>query len=92
MSAGGPVGRFVVALGGELAGFGTVGEHDPNLARAAASGFEDDMAAIGSPTGAFVAAGVAGNFADGARGDIHDVDVVIAAGTTPTEGEELAIG
>ena len=56
ISAGGPVGRFVVALGGELAGFRAIGKHDPYLARAAAGGFKDDVAAIGSPTGALVAA------------------------------------
>ena len=81
-----------MTLGSELAGIGTIGEHDPDLARATAGGFEDDVSAIGRPTGTFVASGVASNFADGAAGGVHDVDVVIAAGTAPTEGEELSIG
>ena len=34
---GGPVGRFVVARGGELASGAAVGEHGPDLARASAS-------------------------------------------------------
>ena len=34
---GGPVGRFVVTRGGELASGAAVGEHGPDLARASAS-------------------------------------------------------
>ena len=69
---GRPVGRFVVAGGGELVRGGAVGEHGPDLASAAASGFEDDVATIGGPGGALVAAGIAGEFADLARGDVHE--------------------
>ncbi len=54
--AGGPVGGFVVAGGGELVGSGAIGEHGPNLASATASGFEDDVATVRGPAGAFVAA------------------------------------
>ena len=94
MLASGPVGGFVVARVGELVGLGAVGEHGPDLARAAASGLEDDVAAVGSPGGAFVAAGIAGDFDGfvGGRGSIHDVDVVIARGTTPGEGKKLTVG
>ena len=91
MLAGGPVGGFVVAGVSELVRLGAVGEHGPDLARAAASGFEDDVAAIGSPGGAFIAAGIAGNFEDMVRDHVHDVDVVIAGGTTPGKGEKLAV-
>jgi hypothetical protein len=63
---GGPVGGFVVAVGGELVRLGAVGEHGPDLAGAAAGGFEDDVAAVRSPTGTFVAAHVAGEFEDAA--------------------------
>jgi len=81
-----------VAVGGELAGGGAVGKHGPDLAGAAAGGFEDEVAAVGRPTGTLVAAGIAGDF-DGLAGDgVHDVNVVIAAGTAPTEGQELAVG
>src|SRR5208282_2902253 len=90
--AGGPVGGFVVAAGCELMRGGAIGQHGPDLARAAARGFKDEVAAVGSPTGAFVAAAVAGEFADLVGDDIHDVDVVIAGRTAPGEGEKLAIG
>jgi len=43
-------------------GLGAVGEHGPDLAGAAAGGFEDDVAAVGGPAGAFVATGIAGEF------------------------------
>ena len=73
-------------------GLGAVGEHAPDLARAAASGFEHDVTAIGSPAGAFVAAGVASDFDDFAGGRFHHVDVVVAVGPAPTEGENLSVG
>src|SRR5882762_6533378 len=86
---GGPVGGFVVAGCCELVGLGAVGQHGPDLARAGAGGFEDEVAAVGSPAGTFVAAGVAGELEDVARADVDYVDVVIAGGAAPTEGEEL---
>src|SRR5450631_2924184 len=73
-------------------GLRAVGEHGPDLAGAAASRFEDDVTAVGRPTGAFVAAGVASDFEEAAGGGFHDVDVVIAAGAAPTESEHLAVG
>src|SRR5947207_7482265 len=71
---------------------GTVGEHGPNLARTdtGARGFEDDMTAIGRPTGALVAALIAGQFNDLPGGGVHDVDVVVVVRATPTEGQQLA--
>src|ERR1700686_2434675 len=50
------------------------------------------MAAIGRPTGAFVAAGIASDLDNSAGGGFHHVDVVVAVGAAPTEGENLAIG
>ena len=50
------------------------------------------MAAVGSPGRALVAAGIASEFANLVRDDVHDVDVVIAGGTAPREGEKLAVG
>src|SRR5208337_2571940 len=91
-SFGGPVGGFVVAGEGEFVGLRAVGEHGPDLAGTATSGLEDDVAAVGRPTGALIARGVAGEFDDAAGGDVHDVDVVIAAGAAPGKGEKLAIG
>lgn len=73
-------------------GLGTVGEHAPDLARAAASRFVHDVTTVGSPAGAFVAAGVAGDLDDFAGGGLHDVDVVIAGRTAPTEGKNLSVG
>jgi hypothetical protein len=52
---GRPIGRLVVAGGGELAGLGAIGEHGPDLPSASARGFKNDVAAIGSPAGAFIA-------------------------------------
>src|SRR5437773_10288828 len=73
---------------------GTVGEHGPNLARTdtGARGFEDDMTAIGRPTGALVAALIAGQFNDLPGGGVHDVNVVVVVRATPTEGQQLAVG
>src|ERR1700676_548784 len=73
-------------------GLRAIGKHAPDLARAAASGFEHDMAAIGGPAGAFVAAGVARDLHNFAGRSFHHVDVVVAAGAAPTEGKNLAIG
>src|ERR1700732_3301147 len=70
---------------------GAIGEHGPNLTLAVARGLENDMAAVGSPTGALVFAAVAGNLANIARGRIHDVNVVIAVRAAPTEGDHLAV-
>lgn len=89
---GGPVGGLVVAGIGELVRLGSVGEHGPDLARAATSGFKDNVATVGSPTGSFIAAGIASDFSGLAGSSVHDVDIVIAAGATPAEGEELAVG
>src|SRR5208282_122484 len=73
-------------------GLGAVGEHGPDLARAGARGLENEVAAVGSPGGAFVAAAIAGDFDNVARGDVHDVDVEIAAGAPPGESEKLSVG
>ena len=83
---------FVVAGSGELMRLRAIGEHGPDLARAAARGFEHDVAAVRSPTGTFVAAGVAGDFDELPGGGFHDVDIVIAIGTAPTESEDLSVG
>ena len=58
----GPVGRFVVAGSGQLMRLSAVGKHGPDLARADAGpcGLKDDVAAIGRPAGALVAALIAG--------------------------------
>src|SRR5260370_20973844 len=69
-----------------------VGEHGPDLTSAGAGGFEDEVAAVRSPTGAFVAAGVAGDFEDVAGADVHDVDIVIAGRTAPGKGQKLSVG
>src|ERR1700688_3194222 len=50
------------------------------------------MAAIGRPTGAFVAGGIASDLDNSAGGSFHHVDVVVAVGATPTEGKNLSIG
>src|SRR5258708_16249479 len=50
------------------------------------------MAAVGSPTGAFVAPGVARDFEDVAGADVHDVDIVIAGRTAPGKGQKLSVG
>src|SRR6266404_1660331 len=89
---GGPVGRLVVAGHGQEVGLRAVGKHGPDLALAVAGGFEDDVAAVGSPTGALVLAAVAGDLTDLASSGIHDVDVEIAVRAAPTEGDHLAVG
>src|SRR5215472_9978310 len=82
--ARGPVGRFVVAGLGELARFGAVGQHAPNLALAGARGFEDDVAAVGRPTGAFVTgSGVGSDVEDAEGARNHDVDVIVAIREVP---------
>src|SRR3974390_44912 len=84
-SSGGPVGGFVVAGVGELVRLRAIGEHGPDLAAATASGFKDEVAAVGSPGGAFVAALIASEFADLAGGGVHDVDVIVAGRAAPGE-------
>src|SRR5882762_7987521 len=73
-------------------GLRAVGKHSPDLALAVTGGFEDDVAAVGSPTGALVLAAVASDLTDLAGGGIHDVDVEIAIRAAPTEGDHLAVG
>src|SRR6267154_1667198 len=73
-------------------GLRAIGKHGPDLALAVAGGLEDDVAAIGSPTGTLVLAAVAGDLTDLAGGGIHDVDVEIAVGASPTEGDHLTVG
>lgn len=73
-------------------GLGAVGEHAPDLARATTSRFEDDVTAVGSPAGTFVAACVASDFDNFARRSFHHVDVVVAVGAAPTEGKNLSVG
>src|ERR1700737_1275554 len=91
-SFGGPVGRFMVAGGGQLRRLRPIGQHGPDLRGAAASRFENEMAAIGSPAWPFVAALVARQLDKLLRGGIHDVDVVVVVGAAPTESQQLAIG
>jgi len=82
-----------VPRGGELAGLGTVGEHGPDLPSASARGFENDVAAIGSPAGTLVAGtSIRCQVDDLERGRLHNVNVVVAVGTPPTEGEDLTVG
>src|SRR3974390_3486785 len=50
------------------------------------------MTAIWGPAGAFIAALVAGQFADLARSDVHNVDVIVAGWAAPRKSEELAVG
>src|ERR1700732_1159835 len=49
------------------------------------------MAALRRPAGAFVAADVARQLDQLMRGDFHDVEIVISAGPTPTECQQLAV-
>src|SRR5690348_16181495 len=91
-SLGGPVRRFVVAAHGELMGLCTIGEHGPDLALAIARGFENDVAAVGRPTGALVLAAVARDLNNLSSRRVHDVDVEIAVGPAPTEGDHLPVG
>jgi len=58
-SMGRPIRRLVVAGEGQLVRLGAVREHGPNLAGATAGGFKNEVPAVGSPTGAFIAALVA---------------------------------
>src|SRR5229473_6920131 len=71
---------------------GAIGQHGPNLARAAACRFKNEVAAVGRPTGALVAALVAGQLDNLAGSGVHDVKVVIVVGAAPTESQQLAIG
>src|SRR5260370_23019591 len=87
-----PVRRFVVAGSGKLPRLGAVGQHGPDLPGAGTRGFKNKVPSIWSPTGAFVASCVVGQFYDLAAGDFHDVDVVIIAGPAPTERQQLAVG
>src|ERR1700739_3255397 len=87
-----PVGRFVVAGGGELAGLASIGQHGPDLPGAGTRGFKNNVSPVGRPAGTLVAPHVVSQFDNLAAGDFHDVDVVIIAGSAPTEGEKLAVG
>src|SRR5450432_3719709 len=89
---GRPVRRFVVPGHGELVRLSTVGQHGPNLPSTAAGGFENDVTPVRCPTGTLVAARVAGDLDDLMSGRVHDVDVVVAFGAAPTEGQNLAVG
>src|SRR5437660_7661012 len=69
-----------------------IGQHGPDLPRAAAGRLEDKVAAVGSPAGALIAALVAGQLYNLAGSGVHDVDVVVVVGAAPAKSEELAIG
>src|ERR1700730_16828413 len=73
-------------------GLRAVGKHAPDLARAAASRFEHDVTPISCPAGTFVATGVARDLDNFAGSSFHYVDVVVAVGPAPTEGQNLSIG
>src|SRR5580704_14458153 len=86
-----PVGRLVVTVGGELVSLGAVGQHGPDLTRSSAGGFEDEVATVGGPPGALVAPFIAGELDNLLRSRFHDVDIVVAAGTAPAKGQQLAV-
>src|SRR5713226_2727488 len=81
-----PVRRLVVTGGRQLARLGAIGEHGPDLARAAAGRFKNKVPTVGRPTGAFGAALVARQLYNLAGSRVHDVNVVVVIGSTPTEG------
>src|SRR6266853_3715978 len=87
-----PVRRFVVAGSGKLPRLSAIGQHGPDLPGAGARGFKNKVPSIWSPTGAFVASCVVGQFDDLAAGDFHDVDVIIITRPAPTERQQLAVG
>src|SRR6267154_6877582 len=87
-----PVRRFIVASSGKLPRLSAIGQHGPDLPGARARGFKNKVPSIRSPTGAFVASCVVGQFYELAAGDFHDVDVVIVTGPAPTERQQLAVG
>src|SRR5262249_34554904 len=89
---GGPIGRFVHTAGGQLVRLRTVCKHSPDLARLGTRGFKDQMAAVGRPTGAFIAALIAGQLKNLLRSGVHDVKVIVVVGAAPTEGQQLAVG
>src|SRR5690242_7571283 len=87
-----PIGRLVVSGERELASLRAVGQHGPNLACAVTGGFKDNVAAIGGPGGALVAAHVGGEVDNLLRARFHDVNIVVAGGAAPAKGQELAVG
>src|ERR1700694_2441183 len=70
---------------------GAVRQHGPDLARAAAGGFENEVAAVRGPAGALIAALVAGQLDELLRGGVHDVNVVVVVGPAPTESQQLTV-
>src|ERR1700732_3532693 len=72
-----PVGRLVVTVGGELVSLRAVGQHGPDLARAGAGGFEDQVATVRGPARALVASFIAGELDNLLRSRFHDVEVVV---------------
>src|SRR6266436_2548628 len=84
-----PVRRFILALLGQLPRACSVGEHGPDLPRARAGRFKYEMAAIRSPAGTFVASYIARQLNQLARGDFHYVEIVISAGPSPAECQQL---
>src|SRR6266581_3154221 len=91
-STGRPIGRLVMAAGGQLVRLGTVGEHGPNLSRAVTCGLKNKVASIRRPTGTLVAALIAGQLHELPGSRVHDVDIVVVVRTAPTEGQQLAVG
>src|SRR5260370_37393369 len=85
------IGRLVVAASGELVRLGAIGQHGPYLPGAAAGGFENEVAAVGSPTGTLVAGLVTGQLHKLARGGVHNVGIVVVVGAAPTASQPLAI-
>src|SRR5579862_6761900 len=83
-----PVGRLVLPLRRELASLGPVGQHGPNLPRSCARRFKHQVPAVRRPTGPLIAAGIARQFHQVVRRDIHGVNIVIPAGAPPAEGQQ----
>ena len=88
---GRPIGRFALSLHGQLARIGAIREHGPDLARARARGLENKMPAVGSPTWALVASGVAREFDQSVRSDIHHVKIVVPVRTAPAKSQQLTV-
>src|SRR5580658_4561776 len=84
---GRPIGRFALSLRGQLARIRSIREHRPYLPRARACGLKNKMPAVGSPARALVAPGVAREFDQIVRCDVHHVKIVVSVRAAPAEGQ-----
>src|SRR5271155_3676826 len=86
-----PVGRFVLTLERQLPRQAAIRQHGPDVLRAGARRFKNEVASVGRPTRPFIAALVARQFHELPGNNVHDIDIEITARASPAKCEQLSI-